>query len=104
MLLFSEKLDSVRPNRYWREHKRRIVMVSLIHKLLTKQKDRLFFAGVIVIAASAGGVWSPVGDVTTTMPWIGATLWAMRTTPDAPPAAALPVTEPSMLPMNTTAM
>jgi Na+/H+ antiporter NhaD/arsenite permease-like protein len=51
-----------------------IVMVSLIRKLLTKQKDRLFFTGVIVIAANAGGAWSSIGDVTTTMLWIGAIL------------------------------
>ncbi|HJV67562.1 sodium:proton antiporter NhaD [Ideonella sp.] len=48
-----------------------IVMVSLIRKLLHKQDDRLFFAGVIVIAANAGGAWTPIGDVTTTMLWIG---------------------------------
>jgi Na+/H+ antiporter NhaD/arsenite permease-like protein len=48
-----------------------IVMVSLIRKLLHKQDDRLFFAGIIVIAANAGGAWSPIGDVTTTMLWIG---------------------------------
>ncbi|MBI4998822.1 MAG: sodium:proton antiporter NhaD [Rhodocyclales bacterium] len=48
-----------------------IVMVSLIRKLLAKHEDRLFFAGIIVIAANAGGAWSPIGDVTTTMLWIG---------------------------------
>jgi Na+/H+ antiporter NhaD/arsenite permease-like protein len=48
-----------------------IVMVSLIRKLLHKQEDRLFFAGIIVIAANAGGAWTPIGDVTTTMLWIG---------------------------------
>lgn len=48
-----------------------IVMVSLIRKLLSNQRDRLYFAGVIVIAANAGGAWSPIGDVTTTMLWIG---------------------------------
>lgn len=48
-----------------------IVMVSLIRKLLHKQDDRLFFAGIIVIAANTGGAWSPIGDVTTTMLWIG---------------------------------
>ncbi|MBK7357093.1 sodium:proton antiporter NhaD [Propionivibrio sp.] len=48
-----------------------IVMVSLIKKLLGKHEDRLFFAGIIVIAANAGGAWSPIGDVTTTMLWIG---------------------------------
>ena len=48
-----------------------IVMVSLMKKLLDKREDRLFFAGLIVIAANAGGAWTPIGDVTTTMLWIG---------------------------------
>ncbi len=48
-----------------------IVMVSLMKKLLAKRDDRLVFAGMIVIAANAGGAWSPIGDVTTTMLWIG---------------------------------
>ena len=48
-----------------------IVMVSLMKKLLEKRDDRLFFAGMIVIAANAGGAWTPIGDVTTTMLWIG---------------------------------
>ena len=48
-----------------------IVMVSLLGKLLRERDDRLWLAGVIVIAANAGGAWSPIGDVTTTMLWIG---------------------------------
>ncbi len=48
-----------------------IVMISLMRKLLADHKDRLFFAGIIVIAANAGGAWTPIGDVTTTMLWIG---------------------------------
>ena len=48
-----------------------IVMVSLMKKLLDRREDRLFFAGIIVIAANAGGAWTPIGDVTTTMLWIG---------------------------------
>ncbi len=48
-----------------------IVMVSLMKKLLDKHEDRLFFAGIIIIAANAGGAWTPIGDVTTTMLWIG---------------------------------
>jgi len=48
-----------------------IVMISLMKKLLAKHDDRLFFAGIIVVAANAGGAWSPIGDVTTTMLWIG---------------------------------
>lgn len=48
-----------------------IVMVSLLKKLIDKHSDRLLFAGMIVIAANSGGAWSPIGDVTTTMLWIG---------------------------------
>ncbi|HEU5147567.1 MAG TPA: sodium:proton antiporter NhaD [Chryseosolibacter sp.] len=48
-----------------------IVMVSLIRKLIPNHQMRLFFAGMIVIAANAGGAWTPIGDVTTTMLWIG---------------------------------
>lgn len=48
-----------------------IVMISLMRKLLAKHDDRLLFAGIIVIAANSGGAWSPIGDVTTTMLWIG---------------------------------
>lgn len=48
-----------------------IVMVALVKKLLDQQSDRLLFASMIVIAANAGGAWSPIGDVTTTMLWIG---------------------------------
>ena len=54
-----------------------IVMVSLMKKLLHKREDRLLFAGLIVIAANAGGAWSPIGDVTTTMLWIGGQITAM---------------------------
>lgn len=54
-----------------------IVMVSLMKKLLDKREDRLFFAGIIVIAANAGGAWTPIGDVTTTMLWIGGQITAL---------------------------
>ena len=48
-----------------------IVMVTLMKRLLKNHGQRLFFAGIIVIAANAGGAWTPIGDVTTTMLWIG---------------------------------
>ncbi len=48
-----------------------IVMISLTKKLLKEREERLYFASLIVIAANAGGAWSPIGDVTTTMLWIG---------------------------------
>ena len=55
-----------------------IVMTSLCAKILTEKEDRLWFAGIIVIAANAGGVWSPLGDVTTTMLWIGGQITALN--------------------------
>lgn len=48
-----------------------IVVVSLLRKLIKDENDRMFFVGTVVIAANAGGAWSPIGDVTTTMLWIG---------------------------------
>lgn len=48
-----------------------IVMVSLTRKLIKAPEERLVFAGMTVIAANAGGAWSPIGDVTTTMLWLG---------------------------------
>jgi len=55
-----------------------IVMVSLMKKLLDRRDERLFFAGIIIIAANAGGAWSPIGDVTTTMLWIGGQITAIE--------------------------
>jgi Na+/H+ antiporter NhaD/arsenite permease-like protein len=55
-----------------------IVMTSLCTKLLSNKEDRLWFAGMIVIAANAGGAWSPLGDVTTTMLWIGGQITAIN--------------------------
>jgi Na+/H+ antiporter NhaD/arsenite permease-like protein len=54
-----------------------IVMVSLMKKILDKREDRLLFAAMIVISANAGGAWSPIGDVTTTMLWIGGQITAL---------------------------
>jgi Na+/H+ antiporter NhaD/arsenite permease-like protein len=54
-----------------------IVMVTLLRKLVTDSATRKYFVGVVVIAANAGGAWSPIGDVTTTMLWIGGQISAM---------------------------
>jgi len=54
-----------------------IVMISLLRKLIDDKYDRWFFAGIVVVAANAGGAWSPIGDVTTTMLWIGGQLSTM---------------------------
>ena len=48
-----------------------IVLVSLLRRLVPNKTERLWFVSMAVIAANAGGAWSPIGDVTTTMLWIG---------------------------------
>jgi Na+/H+ antiporter NhaD/arsenite permease-like protein len=53
-----------------------IVMVTLLRKLISNTETRKYFVGIVVIAANAGGAWSPIGDVTTTMLWIGGQLSA----------------------------
>jgi Na+/H+ antiporter NhaD/arsenite permease-like protein len=55
-----------------------IVMVTMCGRILSDKNDRLWFAGVVVIAANAGGAWSPLGDVTTTMLWIGNQISALN--------------------------
>jgi Na+/H+ antiporter NhaD/arsenite permease-like protein len=55
-----------------------IVIVSLLKKLIANKKQRLFFVGMTIIAANAGGAWSPLGDVTTTMLWIGGQVTALN--------------------------
>jgi len=47
-----------------------IVLITLLRKLIHKREDRIWYAALVVIAANAGGAWSPIGDVTTTMLWI----------------------------------
>jgi Na+/H+ antiporter NhaD/arsenite permease-like protein len=53
-----------------------IVIISLLRKLINDKNDRLFFAGIVVVAANAGGAWSPIGDISTTMLWIGGQITA----------------------------
>ena len=48
-----------------------IVMISLLQKIIHDPKERLYFASMVILASNAGGAWSPIGDVTTTMLWIG---------------------------------
>ena len=49
-----------------------IVLITILQKVVGDRSTRLWFAGLIIVAANAGGAWSPIGDVTTTMLWIGA--------------------------------
>ncbi len=55
-----------------------IVMVALIRKLIDAKEDRWFFASMVVLAANAGGAWSPIGDVTTIMLWIGGQVTTLK--------------------------
>ena len=56
-----------------------IIMLMLMRKLLANYKERWVFAGLIIIAANAGGAWSPIGDVTTIMLWVrgNVTTWGL---------------------------
>lgn len=47
-----------------------IILITIVRKLIPDQKERIWYASLIVIAANAGGAWSPIGDVTTTMLWV----------------------------------
>lgn len=47
-----------------------IVMVMLLRKLVSDQRERWLYASMIVIAANSGGAWSPIGDITTIMLWV----------------------------------
>ena len=48
-----------------------IVLITILQKVVPNKDSRIWFAGLIIISANAGGAWSPIGDVTTTMLWIG---------------------------------
>lgn len=55
-----------------------IVLISILQKIVKDRNVRIWYAGLIIIAANAGGAWSPIGDVTTTMLWIGKKVTTMK--------------------------
>lgn len=55
-----------------------IVLITILRKIVPDAKMRMWYAGMIIIAANAGGAWSPIGDVTTTMLWMGNKVTAME--------------------------
>lgn len=55
-----------------------VVMITLLQRMLPKGEERLLYGGAVVIAANAGGAWTPIGDVTTTMLWIGGQLSSLN--------------------------
>lgn len=56
-----------------------IIMVSLLRKMVPVRNERWYFAGMVIISANAGGAWTPIGDVTTTMLWIGGQITTVPT-------------------------
>lgn len=59
-----------------------IVIVSLLRKLVADEEDRWLFGAVVVVAANAGGAWTPIGDVTTTQLWVHGNISALKTMVD----------------------
>lgn len=55
-----------------------IVIVALLRKLIDDRETRWFYAGMVILAANAGGAWSPIGDVTTIMLWIGGQVTTLK--------------------------
>ncbi|MEO7731374.1 MAG: sodium:proton antiporter NhaD [Kofleriaceae bacterium] len=55
-----------------------IFMMSVVRKLVRDDEDRMYYGGIVIIAANSGGGWSPIGDVTTTMLWIGGQITTAR--------------------------
>src|SRR3970282_605520 len=55
-----------------------ILMISILRKLIPNQKERFIYNCMIIVAANAGGAWTPIGDVTTTMLWINGQLSTMK--------------------------
>jgi Na+/H+ antiporter NhaD/arsenite permease-like protein len=55
-----------------------IVMITLLRKLIADKEDRWYFAGIVILAANAGGAWSPIGDVTTIMLWVAGKVTALH--------------------------
>jgi NhaD family Na+/H+ antiporter len=56
-----------------------IVIISLLRKLIPDRKERILLSSIVVIAANAGGAWTPIGDVTTTMLWINGNITSLKT-------------------------
>nr|XP_018676708.1 PREDICTED: uncharacterized protein LOC103972867 isoform X2 [Musa acuminata subsp. malaccensis] len=74
-----------------------IVMVSLLRKLVPPSEYRKFLGAVVVIAANAGGAWTPIGDVTTTMLWINGQISTLQTMQDLFIPSALSLAVPLAL-------
>ena len=55
-----------------------IVLITILQKVIKEKETRMWFAGMVIVAANAGGAWSPIGDVTTTMLWIANKVSALQ--------------------------
>jgi Na+/H+ antiporter NhaD/arsenite permease-like protein len=74
-----------------------IVMIALLRKLIGDKKDRWFFAGIVILAANAGGAWSPIGDVTTIMLWIAGKISVGQIITATFPASIVSITIPVLI-------
>lgn len=59
-----------------------IVMIMVLRKLVSNYKERWVYGSIIIIAANSGGAWSPIGDVTTIMLWVGGNISTIKTIPN----------------------
>ncbi|MCB9809315.1 sodium:proton antiporter NhaD [Candidatus Nomurabacteria bacterium] len=55
-----------------------IVLITILGKLIKNREDRMWYVGMVIITANAGGAWSPIGDVTTTMLWMGGKVTTLK--------------------------
>lgn len=57
-----------------------IILITILRKIIADKNDRMWYAGLIIIAANAGGAWTPIGDVTTTMLWMAGKVTTVKLT------------------------
>ncbi len=74
-----------------------IVMVSILNKLVADKKTKWYLLGLVIISSNAGGAFSPIGDVTTTMLWIGGQVTALNIIKETFLASLLAMTIPTII-------
>lgn len=74
-----------------------IVMVSILNKLVAERKTKWFLLGLVIISSNAGGAFSPIGDVTTTMLWIGGQVTAINIIKETFLASLIAMTVPTLI-------
>jgi Na+/H+ antiporter NhaD/arsenite permease-like protein len=74
-----------------------IVMVSILNKLVAERRTKWFLLGLVIISSNAGGAFSPIGDVTTTMLWIGGQVTALNIIKETFLASLIAMTVPTLI-------